>query len=180
MQGLTICARTVAALRSKAAQRRDNLADTSALTPPPAANDEDVPSSARLVNIVELAAAAGGGAEADDERATGQVWFRRDWLDRQGLDPTQCMVIGVKGESMEPTLPDGSSILVDRSRSRRRRRAGRVYVVRTDDGLIVKRVGKGDDGGWLLEERSPRLGPVPWSGDVETVGQVVWMARTLG
>ena len=42
---------------------------------------------------------------------------------------------------MEPTLPDGCSILVDRSR--RRRLGGHVYVVRSpDDGLVVKRLDK--------------------------------------
>ena len=39
---------------------------------------------------------------------------------------------------MEPTLPDGSAIVVDRNRSRLR--VGHIYVVRTDDGLLVKRV----------------------------------------
>ena len=41
---------------------------------------------------------------------------------------------------MEPTLPDGASILVDRNR--RRRRVDHIFVVRTEDGLIVKRLGK--------------------------------------
>ena len=153
-----------------------DMADSGALTTM-AANDAGAVAGARPVDIVELGAAAGGGADAASEEVTGCVWFRRDWLDRQGLNPTQCVVIGVEGESMEPTLVEGSSILVDRSR--RRRRAGRVYVVRTDDGLIVKRAGKGDDGGWLLVSDHPTWKPIRWPGDAETVGQVMWTARTL-
>ena len=35
-----------------------------------------------------------------------------------GLVASQCKVIGVKGESMEPTLTDGCSILIDLNRRR--------------------------------------------------------------
>ena len=65
-----------------------------------------------------------------------------------GLVASQCKVIGVKGESMEPTLTDGCSILIDLNR--RRRTAGHLYVIRTGDGLIVKRAGKNRAGAWQL------------------------------
>lgn len=141
------------------------------------ADDADDVAGARPVDVVELAAAAGGGAEAASEEVVGRLWFRRDWLDRRGLDPARCAVIGVTGESMEPSLPDGCSILVDRARTRRRR--GRVYVIRTEDGLIAKRAGKDDGGGWLLESDHPAWEPVPWPDDAEVVGEVVWAARSL-
>ena len=141
------------------------------------ANDTDDVPGARPVDVVELAAAAGGGADAASEEVVGRLWFRRDWLDRRSIDPTRCAVIGVTGESMEPTLPDGCSILVDRARTRRRR--GRVYVLRTGDGLIAKRAGKDDDGGWLLGSDHPAWEPVPWPDDAEVVGEVVWAARSL-
>ncbi len=144
---------------------------------PASANDADDVPGARPVDVVELAAAAGGGADAASEEVVGRLWFRRDWLDRRSLDPARCAVIGVTGESMEPTLPDGCSILVDRARTRRRR--GRVYVLRTGDGLIAKRAGKDDDGGWLLESDHPAWEPVPWPDDAETVGEVIWTARSL-
>ena len=41
----------------------------------PVADNENVQSGARPVNVVELAAAAGGGAETFDEAVTGRVWF---------------------------------------------------------------------------------------------------------
>ena len=129
--------------------------------------------------VVELAATAGGGALALDETVTGYLAFRRTWLDRRGLDPTRCAVIEVKGESMEPTLPAGCSILVDRNS--RRRRAGCIYVVRGDEGLVVKRAGKDDAGGWLLESENdaPEYVPIPWPVDAEPIGEVRWMAASL-
>ena len=132
----------------------------------------------RPVDIVELAAAAGGGTEAADERVIGRVWFRRDWLDRHGLDSTRCVVIGVRGESMEPTLMPGSSILI--ARDRLRRRSGRIYVMRTEDGLIVKRIDRDPRAGWQLLSDHPAWPAAPWPAGAEIIGEVVWVARTLG
>ena len=126
-----------------------------------------------------MTAAAGGGAEVYDETVVGRLWFRDDWLDRQAIDPTQCNVISVRGESMEPTLPDGCSILVDRSQGRRRRRVGRIFVMRTEDGLVVKRVGRDEEGTWRIESEHPAWPPVPWSDDTEIIGEVRWTARTF-
>ena len=78
---------------------------------------------------------------------------------------------------MEPTLEDGCSILVNRAQ--RRCRAGRVFVARTDEGLIAKRAGKDDDGNWLLESDHPSWPPVPWPKDAPVIGEVRWKARTL-
>ena len=78
---------------------------------------------------------------------------------------------------MEPTLPEGCVILLDRNR--RQRREGRIFVVRTQDGLVVKRAGKGDGGGWQLVSDHPRWPEAPWPGDAIIIGEVKWMAREL-
>lgn len=132
---------------------------------------------ARPVDVMELSGAAGGGALDPDETVTNRVFFRRVWLDRHGLDPTHCVVIGVTGESMEPTLPEGCSILVDRSR--RKRRSGSIFVVRTEDGLVVKRAGKDKDGNWHFVSDHPGWHSLPWPDETKIIGEVKWMARTL-
>ena len=134
-------------------------------------------SNTRPVEIYDLSIAAGGGALVDAEKKGESMWFRRDWLDRHGLDPTQCSVFHVRGESMEETLPDGCSILVDRNQTRRR--VGHIYVVRTEDGLIVKRLRKDEDGNWLLVSDHPRWKPLPWPHTAEVIGEVKWVAKTL-
>ena len=131
------------------------------------------------VDVKEIAAAAGGGADVYDETVTGRLWFRRDWLQRNAIDPQQCNIIRVRGESMEPALPDGCSILVDRSQGRRRRRAGRIFVLRTGDGLIVKRVGRDDQGNWQIESEHPSWPPVPWDAANVIIGEVRWCAVTF-
>ena len=71
---------------------------------------------------------------------------------------------------MEPTLPDGCSILFDRSR--RDRREHGIYVVRTDGGLILKRAAKRGSV-WGAREREP-------SGRArDVVGEVARVAQTL-
>ena len=51
-----------------------------------------------------LSVAAGGGAAEMDEAVVDHLTFRRDWLDRNGLDPSQCTVVDVQGESMAAIL----------------------------------------------------------------------------
>ena len=49
---------------------------------------------------------------------------------------------------MDPALPDGCSILVDRGR--RRRMSGHLFVLLTGDGVVVKRLARGDGDDWRL------------------------------
>ena len=145
--------------------------------PVAAVNENGVPPGARSVGTREVAAAAGGGAvNLDEAPVKGPVWFRRDWLDGQGIDPTRCMVISVRGESMEPTLPAGSKILVDRNRTRRR--AGRIFVVTTDEGLVVKRLERRGRQ-WFLTSDHPSWKPLPWPREAEVIGEVRWASRTF-
>ena len=155
-------------------ERRPNSAPVRDLTNgdgPPAADGPY-----RSVPVRELAAAAGGGAVDLDETIRGWIYFRREWLDRQAIDPTQVDLIQVRGESMEPTLPDGCSILMDRRR--RAARSGRIYVVRTDEGIVVKRACR-DTGRWFLSSDHPAWPARLWPADAELIGEVRWMARTF-
>ena len=145
--------------------------------PVAAANDDGVTPGARSVGTREVEAAAGGGAvNLDEAPVKGPVWFRRDWLDGHGIDPTLSVVISVRGESMEPTLPAGSKILVDRTRTRRR--AGRIFVVTTEEGLVVKRLERRGRQ-WFLASDHPSWEAVPWPREAEVVGEVRWASRTF-
>lgn len=134
----------------------------------------------RHVEVRKLAVAAADGgmdaAEAEGE-ATGLVAFRRDWLDRHGIEPARCVVTEVQGESMEPTVPDGSSILIDCAR--RRLRKGGIFALHTADGLIVKRAGEDVGGCWLLVSDHPGWPVMPWPDDAEIIGEVRWVATLL-
>ena len=148
------------------------LEDASAVT----TDEED----GHTIDVMELDTAAGTGAVVDFERVKDRIRFRQSWLRKHGLVARQCKVIGVKGTSMEPTLTDGCSILIDLNR--RRRTAGHLYVIRTDDGLIVKRAGKSRAGNWQLVSDNPdkQEWPTrPWPADADVIGEVKWAARTF-
>ena len=141
------------------------------------ANTASIPASARPIAVHRLQTAAGSGALDLDEAVKSYAYFRHEWLSRQGLVADRCSIIGVMGESMEPTLPEGCVILLDRNR--RKRREGRIFVVRTEEGLVVKRAGKGTGGGWQLVSDHPRWPDAPWPSDAAIIGEVKWMAREL-
>ncbi len=116
--------------------------------------------------------------DAPGETQTSEsVWFGRDWLHRQGLDSTQCLIVRIQDDSMAETLPDGCSALVNRRQ--RQRRAGRIYALHIENTLLVRRAGKTASGAWLLECDHPAWPTVAWPDEAEVVGEVRWMARTF-
>ena len=121
--------------------------------------------------------AAGPGAFADSESIVKDIVFRGDWLRKYGINPKKCSLVEVDGDSMEPTLHDGAMVLLDHQRTRRL--ADRVFAVRSDDLLLIKRLVH-DNHDWLLvsdnEEEYP---PVRWPEDAVVIGQVIWTGRTL-
>ena len=113
--------------------------------------------------------------EIDGQPVRELTCFAQSWHARHGLDATWCAIIRVRGKSMELTLPDGHSILCDRYRRPRRNR--QIYVVHTVGRLIVKRVANCREH-WEFVTDNPAVTPEPWPAEAETIGEVVWVART--
>ena len=137
------------------------------------ANDQD---GKWNVPIREVRPAAGSGAEVFGEEVVGYVPFRRNWLVQHDIDPAQADVVQVSGDSMEPTLPDGCSILVDRKR--RELQPKRVYVLRNEDGLVVKRVDRNREGWWVLSD-NPSWLPLVLTEGTDIIGEVRWCGSTF-
>ena len=78
-------------------------------------------------------------------------------------------MIEVSGPSMEPTLPDGCSILVDLGCTVWQ--LDHIYVVRADDALIVRRAGSAEDGSRLLLSDHTESAPAPWPDGAELMGE---------
>jgi len=84
------------------------------------------------VPCVDLAAAAGAGRELWDEPA-------EEWLvPAAGAPRLRALAMRIRGESMEPLLHDGDTVLVELTPALAR---GRIIVARhPDDGYVCKRV----------------------------------------
>ena len=137
------------------------------------ANDQD---GIWNLPVREVRPAAGSGADVFGEEVVGYVPFRADWLKERSIDPAQADVAQVSGDSMEPTLPDGCQIIVDRNR--RELQAGRIYVMKTEEGLVVKRVKQNVQGWWLMSD-NPEWAPLFLTEETNIIGEVRWYAHTL-
>lgn len=99
-----------------------------------ATNDSDY----KDVLIYDLAASAGTGRLVADENIKRRLKFPNWWFNERGLQHTDVVGLYTKGDSMEPTIPDNSLLLIDQSQTYLS--DGKVYVVRVDDELYVKRI----------------------------------------
>ena len=135
---------------------------------------------ARPVEIVVLDLATGCGAyDLNGAAVKGCAWFRREWLEANGLNPKYCAVVKVRGGSMAPTLPVGGSILINRLI--REPESGQIFVVRTNRGIVVHRFKLGGSSQWLMESDAgpPAWPPEAYPDDAFMIGQVVWVGHTL-
>ena len=83
--------------------------------------------ASHFVSLHPHQAAAGAGADVVGDGPVEHVRVERQFLRDHALQADRCDLISVSGDSMHPTLPDGSMILVDRAS--RNLREGRVFVL---------------------------------------------------
>ena len=132
------------------------------------------------VGIDEVDTTVGADSSAGDEKITRRLKFPYPWLRRHGLRAHMCRIVRVAGEAMEPTVPDGSAILIDAESTERR--DGRIFVVRIRDELLVRRLVQDPEAGWLLFSDHPDKAArptVPWPEEATIVGEVKWLGRTF-
>ena len=131
--------------------------------------------------IPKVAAVAGAGASLETSDAiVGYYAFRTDFLGREHISERQSVLMDVRGDSMEPTLKDGDTVLIDQSE--KEILDGRIYVVTLGDELRVKRVQKGWDG-IVLTSDNPRYSDIHIAArDLEAFkvhGRVRWVGKIL-
>lgn len=148
-----------------AEQRPQTLNQFNVVPAPPAPVDYTVLPWAR-----DVRAAAGEPRPVFDEAAGFGIAIHRSVLPgwaRAG----SLICISAAGDSMEPALRDGDLVALDYSRAEPI--AGRVFVVRTEDGLLIKRL-RGRPGAWALTSDNPRYRPQPVRAADRIIGRVAW------
>lgn len=125
--------------------------------------------------------AAGTGSLPGSERPSRKLAFRRKWLRFRGLNEKDLVLVFAKGDSMEPTISDNNTVMIDTSQ--RELRDGCIYVIRTNDHLIVKRIQTRLGKQVLLLSDNSAYPPIEVNmdepGDLEVIGRAVWIGKDV-
>ena len=92
----------------------------------------------------ELRASAGGGADVFDENFETISIDEKIMHNMVGMGNTELEAIHVDGESMEPTLQDGSIVFLDRTQTDISKNG--IFIAATTGGLFIKRIQQRADG----------------------------------
>lgn len=128
---------------------------------------------------VRLSAGHGQLVISEDEKS--RLSFRADFLRSAGAAPEQTVTVSVKGNSMEPLIPDGAVVLVNRAAVSVV--DGKVYAFRQHDELKVKRLYK-SNGGFIARSENVAGGftDIHLNFDdptIEIIGRAFWMGVKL-
>lgn len=128
---------------------------------------------------VQARLCAGGGSFEVEDGVEGYYSFRQAWLAGKGSADTM-VLLDVFGNSMEPELKDGDTVLIDQARTDII--AGAVYAVGIDDTIMVKRIEKHPNSLVLLSDNT-RYAPISLEREemdsVRILGKVIWACREL-
>ena len=128
---------------------------------------------------VKARLSAGNGSFEVGSDIEGYYAFRRDWLNTKGAI-NNMVLMDIFGNSMEPEMKDGDTILIDESQ--KDVLAGAIYAVGVDDTIMVKRLEKHPNKLVLLSDNRD-YAPIFLESDeidsVRIIGKVIWIGREL-
>jgi phage repressor protein C with HTH and peptisase S24 domain len=144
----------------------------------------DSTNTTRLLSVPHYAiqASAGGGALVEAEPIEQHLTLSREWLAREGIASKELIGIYAKGDSMEPTITSGDSLLIDKE-SNTVGSDGGIYVINYEGELFVKRVQKLLDGRIAVTSDNKNHMSIEISkhdlDQLKIIGRVVWFGRKL-
>lgn len=146
-----------------------------------APGSDDDSGNVAFVPLLDVVASAGPGHENARPYEIDQLPFPRSWLQRLGLPEQHARFVDSRGDSMEPTIADGSICLVD-TRFSHARKDG-IYVLVDGPNVRIKRIAIGWQNSIVLisdNERyaSETLAP-PDAEALRVAGRVVWAGGEL-
>ena len=130
--------------------------------------------------------AAGSGADNLSEGVIEYLAFRRDWLRRLGVAPSNAVLARAAGDSMQPCVWDGDMVLIDRSKTdvpirsaSTRRGRSPVYAFLDDGQARIKRLERPDEGQVILLSDNPEYPPeFAKIESLSIIGKVLWWGHT--
>ncbi|HFS8942386.1 TPA: S24 family peptidase [Enterobacter roggenkampii] len=135
-----------------------------------------------LIPGYRVQVSAGYGSFNDDGSAPCRhLAFRRKWLSYRGFSEKSLVVVWAKGDSMEPTISNNDTLLINTADTRPA--DGNMYVIRQDDLLWVKRIQIQPIGSWVLISDNSTYPPMTILREelhnFEVLGRVVHIAKDV-
>lgn len=144
-------------------------------------NDAQFNEEFALIDGYHVQVGAGNGQLVGDEQVRRQLAFRRKWLRYRQLNPTDLALVFAKGDSMEPTIHSGDTILVDTAKTQIV--DGSIFVIRLSDALYAKRLQKLPDGGVNIISDNQGYSMLTVLGrdmeSIQVIGKVVWIGHDV-
>jgi DNA-binding XRE family transcriptional regulator len=137
---------------------------------------EGVLSNYTEVPLREATGSMGGGSTETGDRTLTYLSFRTEWIRSKG-NPEYMTVIRAFGDSMDPTIADGSVVLIDEGR--RQFVKNKVYYLRYNGQMYIKRLVERDGHLAIISDNDPNVLLVSDADDFEIIGRCVWTARDL-
>lgn len=138
---------------------------------------EDLPEGRYvIVRRYDLHVAAGNGHVVYDEQELDQgKAYRTDYIRSEGFYAKDLLCVRARGDSMEPVIASGDTLLIDRSQCQIQDRG--VYVLRYGNEIRVKRLYLRPDGGLRIVSDNPQFPEEIVTGadmrHIEILGRVV-------
>ena len=122
----------------------------------------------------KLSAGVSGFAVEHVEDDGPPIVFRRDWFDANHYVPARLLAARVSGASMEPTLYDGDTVVINTDQPIAK--DGRAFAINYDGEMVIKRMVH-DRGNWMLRSDHPDKARYPdkatYDG-VSIIGEIVY------
>lgn len=132
----------------------------------------------------DIKVSAGHGMFSDGAiEPKNHLAFRKDWINKRGLNPKFLAVLFNEGDSMAPTIPNKSAMMINMLQSKAV--DGQVYVIRIEDRLYVKRIQWIPTGGLRLISDNKQYDSFDitredmQAGDIEVCGQAIHLCHDL-
>jgi len=124
----------------------------------------------------------GDGSFLDGSNVIGHMTFTKQWVkEKLGyIDIRHLCIVGVIGDSMEPTIHQGDDLMIDTSITRMTDNA--IYAMQWDDALVVKRLQRLMDGLVIMSDNPAYTDQTIERKQIDRlriVGRVRWIGKVL-
>ncbi len=128
---------------------------------------------------IQARLSAGGGSFETEPEIKELYSFRKDWLSKKGKS-RDMVLMDIFGNSMEPELKEGDTVLIDQSQQAVL--AGAIYAVGVADTIVVKRLEKRPNKLILFSENKS-YPMISFEGEemnsIRIIGKVIWICRDM-